>query len=47
MRESELWQNMAIQRYNFQNAKGKSKSYQVRQVLKAIERLEVENGYKK
>ena len=34
-------------RVNIQNAKGKSKSYQVKQVLKAIERLEVENGYKK
>jgi hypothetical protein len=34
-------------RVNIQNSKGKAKSYQVRQVLKAIERLEVENGYKK
>ena len=31
---------------NIQNSKGKKKSYQVRQVLKAIERLEVENGNK-
>jgi len=34
-------------RVNIQNSKGKAKSYQVRQVLKAIERLEVENGNKK
>ena len=34
-------------RVNIQNSKGKAKSYQVRQVLKVIERLEVENGYKK
>jgi hypothetical protein len=34
-------------RVNIQNSKGKAKSYQVRQVLKAIERLEVENGIKK
>ena len=27
-----------------QNAKGKAKSYQMRQVLAAIERLELENG---
>ena len=31
-------------RVNIQNAKGKAKPYQVRQVLAAIERLEVENG---
>ena len=31
-------------RVNIQNSKGKAKAYQVRQVLKAIERLEVENG---
>ena len=31
-------------RVNVQNAKGKAKPYQVRQVLAAIERLEVENG---
>lgn len=31
-------------RVNIQNAKGKAKPYQVRQVLHAIERLEVQNG---
>lgn len=31
-------------RVNIQNAKGKAKPYQVRQVLAAIERMEVENG---
>jgi hypothetical protein len=31
-------------RVNIQNTKGKAKSYQVRQVLSAIERVEVENG---
>ncbi len=31
-------------RVNIQNSKGKAKAYQVRQVLRAIERLEVENG---
>lgn len=31
-------------RVNIQNNKGKAKSYQVRQVLQAIERLEAENG---
>jgi len=31
-------------RVNIQNAKGKAKPYQVRQVLQAIQRLEVENG---
>ena len=31
-------------RVNIQNAKGKAKPYQVRQVLTAIERLEVNNG---
>jgi len=31
-------------RVNIQNAKGKAKPYQVKQVLAAIERLEVENG---
>ncbi|TET74743.1 MAG: toxin HicA [Candidatus Aminicenantes bacterium] len=31
-------------RINIQNHKGKAKAYQVRQVLKAIERLESENG---
>ncbi len=34
-------------RVNIQDSKGKAKSYQVRQVLKAIERLEVESGNKK
>lgn len=34
-------------RVNIQDAKGKAKAYQVRQVLKAIERLEVENANKK
>jgi len=33
-------------RVNIQNAKGKAKAYQVQQVLKAIERLEVEHGTK-
>lgn len=31
-------------RVNIQNAKGKAKPYQVKQVLAAIERLEAENG---
>lgn len=31
-------------RVNIQNFKGNAKAYQVRQVLKAIERLKVENG---
>ena len=31
-------------RVNIQNSKGKAKPYQVRQILQAIERLEVENG---
>ena len=31
-------------RVNIQNHKGKAKAYQVKQVLKAIERLEVEHG---
>lgn len=30
-------------RVNIQNSKGKAKIYQVKQVIKAIERLEVEN----
>ena len=30
-------------RVNIQNRKGKAKTYQVRQVLKAIERLEIKN----
>ena len=34
-------------RVNIQNNKGKAKAYQVKQVLKAIERLEVENATKK
>ncbi len=34
-------------RVNIQNSKGKAKAYQVKQVLKAIERLEVENGNEK
>ncbi|SMD04237.1 hypothetical protein SAMN02746065_12364 [Desulfocicer vacuolatum DSM 3385] len=34
-------------RVYIQNSKGKAKAYQVKQVLKAIERLEVENGNKK
>ena len=34
-------------RVNIQNSKGKAKAYQVNQVLKAIERLEVESGNKK
>ena len=34
-------------RVNIQNHKGKAKAYQVRQVLKAIERLEVEHGSEK
>ena len=31
-------------RVNIQNAKGKAKPYQVRQVLHAVERLEEQNG---
>lgn len=34
-------------RVNIQNSKGKAKAYQVKQVLKSIERLEVEHGNKK
>ena len=34
-------------RVNIQNSKGKAKAYQVKQVLKAIERLEVEHGTEK
>ncbi|MDM8543122.1 toxin HicA [Desulfococcaceae bacterium HSG9] len=34
-------------RVNIQNNKGKAKVYQVKQVLKAIERMEVENAAKK
>ncbi len=34
-------------RVNIQNNRGKAKAYQVKQVLKAIERLEMENAIKK
>jgi hypothetical protein len=34
-------------RVNIQNSKGLAKAYQVKQVLKAIERLEVEHGKEK
>jgi hypothetical protein len=34
-------------RVNIQNSKGHAKAYQVRQILRAIERLEVEHGTKK
>jgi hypothetical protein len=34
-------------RVNIQNNKGKAKAYQVKQVLRALERLEVEHGSKK
>jgi hypothetical protein len=34
-------------RVNIQNSKGEAKTYQVKQVLKAIERLEVEHGKEK
>jgi len=34
-------------RVNIQNKKGKAKAYQVKQVIKAIERLEVEHAIKK
>jgi hypothetical protein len=34
-------------RINIQKHKGKAKAYQVKQVLLAIERLEVNHGYKK
>ncbi len=34
-------------RVNIQNNKGKAKAYQVKQVLSAVERLEVENVIKK
>jgi hypothetical protein len=33
-------------RVNIQNSKGKAKAYQVKQVLKVIERMEVEHGTK-
>ena len=34
-------------RVNIQNNKGTSKAYQVKQVLKAIERMEIEHGTEK
>jgi hypothetical protein len=34
-------------RINIQKHKGKAKAYQVKQVLLAIERLEINHGYKK
>lgn len=34
-------------RVNIQNDKGKAKAYQVKQVLKAIERMEIEHGTEK
>lgn len=34
-------------RVNVQNDKGKAKAYQIRQVLKAIERMEIEHGTEK
>jgi hypothetical protein len=34
-------------RVNIQNSKGHAKAYQVKQVLKAIERLELEHGTEK
>jgi hypothetical protein len=34
-------------RVNIQNAKGKAKAYQVKQVLKAIDRFEAEHGTEK
>jgi hypothetical protein len=34
-------------RVNIQNEKGKAKAYQVKQVLLAIEKLEVSHGHKK
>lgn len=34
-------------RVNIQNNKGKAKAYQVKQVLRAIEKLEVNHGFKK
>ncbi len=34
-------------RVNIQNDKGKSKAYQVKQVLKAIERMEIAHGTEK
>jgi hypothetical protein len=34
-------------RVNIQNSKGKAKAYQVNQVLRAIEKFEVNHGFKK
>ena len=34
-------------RVNIQNNKGKAKAYQVKQVLMAVEKLEVDHGFKK
>ena len=34
-------------RINIQNSKGKAKAYQVKQVLLAIEKLELDHGFKK
>ena len=34
-------------RVNIQNKKGKAKAYQVKQVLKAVERMEIEHDSKK
>lgn len=34
-------------RVNIQNNNGKAKAYQVKQVLKAIERMEVDHGHEK
>lgn len=34
-------------RINIQNDKGKAKAYQVKQVLKAIQKMEVDHGFKK
>ena len=34
-------------RVNIQSRKGKAKAYQVKQVLKAIDRLEVDHGHEK
>jgi len=31
-------------RVNIQDDKGKARAYQIRQVLRAVERMEVENG---
>ena len=42
-----LWSLEADPRVNIQNNKGKAKAYQIKQVLKALERLELENATKK